>query len=86
MNDKMDVEAIGMNAVGAFLAVLGAAIACADELPPEERSSEETLALLRELLQEGMMHSPDLSRGEQMQVLALSSLLHQSVRTHSDAS
>lgn len=86
MNDKMDADAIGMNAVGAFLAALGATIACADELPPEMRTSEGTLSLLREILQEVTMHSADLSRGEQMQVLALSSFLHQSVRTHSDAS
>ena len=32
------------------------------------------------------MHSPELSRGEQMEVFALSHMLHQSVRTHSDAS
>ena len=73
---------ITMNAYAAFLAALGASLASADEWLPEDRTSDEILEFLQEVLEESTMNSENLSEREKTMVLSLFLSFRKAVQAH----
>lgn len=78
----MSSDDITMNAFAAFLALLGATLANVDQWPSENRTSDEILDFLQEVLQESTMKSDNLSDDERVMVQALALSLKNAVLAH----